>query len=306
MREKTELRKDIEQGRAARVLPGVYSMALPMGGSASGNSEPPQRLRSLDSTRQRQMTLISAARWKMHEADVLSHHSAALLWGLPSVISSSSVHWTSSVVGRRRPAGVVIHTGLVPDSQIEILEGIKVTSLERTIVDCARELPLHSGIAIADFALKSGADRAQALSIHAESGNRRWRKRIEGIIEFASHLSDSVPESVLRLCALNAGCGEVVPQHIVRHSSGYFLLDVAIPELRIALEYDGRSKYEGAPNALFKEKLREDSLREQGWRVARFTGADLRDIQGCIQRIRVLARQAGQTTFQEPPAALKF
>lgn len=306
MRQKTELRKDVEHGKVTKVLPGVYSMARPVDGQLTGSLEFAQSSENLTEIRLRQLTLISAARWKMHEADVLSHHSAALLWGLPGVVANTTVHWTSGVLGRRRPVGVAIHTSSVPQDQVETLEGIKVTSLERTMVDCARELPLHWGLAIADFALKSGANRAQALQIHAESRNRRWRNRIEGILGFASPLPDSVPESILRLCALNAGCGEVVPQYVVRHRTGYFMLDVAIPELRIALEYDGRAKYEGERNVLFKEKLREDTLREHGWRVARFTAADLRDLQTCIQRIRTLAAQAGKISYLEPPTALKF
>ena len=58
------------------------------------------------------------------------------------------------------------------------------------------------------------------------------------------------------------------------------------PSWRVALEYDGRGKYAGgAPDALVREKRRQDAITEAGWRLVRVTWADLRDPGGLVRRV---------------------
>ena len=59
-------------------------------------------------------------------------------------------------------------------------------------------------------------------------------------------------------------------------------VDFAWPELRVVGEFDGRVKYgkylapgESEGDAVFVEKIREDRIRDEGWRVVRWVWAEL-------------------------------
>lgn len=65
---------------------------------------------------------------------VLSHRSAAALWGLIRGISGP-IHLTVS--SKRRRPGILLHRSSVPDDERTEVEGIPVTTVPRTILDCA-------------------------------------------------------------------------------------------------------------------------------------------------------------------------
>ncbi|MEK8228182.1 hypothetical protein NKG05_22080 [Oerskovia sp. M15] len=73
-----------------------------------------------------------------------------------------------------------------------------------------------------------------------------------------------------------------------------FRLDLAWPELRLGLEFDGSVKYSGGmgdpTERLLAEKRREDALREAGWTILRVTWEDLGDPERLVGRLRA-ARQ---------------
>ena len=69
-----------------------------------------------------------------------------------------------------------------------------------------------------------------------------------------------------------------VPQFEVHTPLGRHRLDFAWPERKVALEFDGRSKYfEYRPTneVLFEERRREKALMEEGWTFLRLEWKDL-------------------------------
>lgn len=76
---------------------------------------------------------------------------------------------------------------------------------------------------------------------------------------------------------------EVIPQFPIRCKYGY-ILDFAIPELKIDIECDGEHYHT-------KGNLRDNSrnwvLRGMGWSILRFRGKEIKkDINLCIERIK--------------------
>jgi predicted transcriptional regulator of viral defense system len=70
---------------------------------------------------------------------VLSHHSAAALWGIrPS--QSAEIEVTVSTGVRRRRPGVVVHCGALTSSERTTHEAIPVTTIQRTLLDLATTL----------------------------------------------------------------------------------------------------------------------------------------------------------------------
>ena len=70
-------------------------------------------------------------------------------------------------------------------------------------------------------------------------------------------------------------------------------VDFAWPCLGIVGEFDGRVKYgrglepgRDLADVLWREKLREDRLRDLGWQVVRWVWADLQDPRALHERLR--------------------
>ncbi|QUW18150.1 hypothetical protein [Agrococcus sp. Marseille-Q4369] len=106
---------------------------------------------------------------------------------------------------------------------------------------------------------------------------------------------DSPRESRSRLAIVAAGLPEPVVQHQVWHEGGLVAeLDLAYPELRIAIEYEGdHHRTDSARWA--KDIRRQERLEALGWIVIRATKADLRDGgRSLVTRVRAArARRLG-------------
>ena len=62
-------------------------------------------------------------------------------------------------------------------------------------------------------------------------------------------------------------------------------VDALFAEQRTIVEFDGRVKYDD-PDAIWREKLREDRLRELGYEVVRVTWAELFDPVALAAKVR--------------------
>ena len=101
--------------------------------------------------------------------------------------------------------------------------------------------------------------------------------------------AESGPESRVRVALVVAGLAPV-PQFEV-WSSGVLLgrADLAFPEARLLVEYEGAYHFDGTQIA--RDDVRIARLEAAGWRVIRLSAADLRDLDGVVARIRAaLAR----------------
>jgi hypothetical protein len=87
--------------------------------------------------------------------------------------------------------------------------------------------------------------------------------------------AESPMETRLRLLLHDAGAPAPVPQYEVRDASGRFLarVDLAYPQWRIALEYEGDHHRE--KTQFRRDIARVNALRQAGWLVLRFTADDV-------------------------------
>jgi len=213
-------------------------------------------------------------------AYVYSHTSAARLRGLKFLRDSSVIHVScaSNPCPRRLGAGVRTHIVRLPEKHIEEIAGIRCTTLERTIIDCARIMPLEDTVVLADQALSLGADRGLLLRMLDEMAGYRGVVNVRRVVELADPRSESVAESRARLLFHQENIPQPVPQWRVMTPLGPRYLDFAWPEAMPAAEFDGKVKYFGekpTDQALYEERLRERHLMELGWRFVRLTWTDL-------------------------------
>jgi len=204
---------------------------------------------------------------------VISHESAARLrgWALleppPPVVSGLSRSW-----GGRTKAGVHVRQTHLPDAQIGSARGLPTTSGDRTVVDLAASLRFEPAVVVADHALHSGAStRAGVLAVLAALGQSVPQRAVQRVIDAADALAESPGESLTRLLLIE--CGFPTPRAQVQ--IGPYRVDFLLDGTRVVVEFDGRIKYDD-PDALWREKQREDWLRAQGYEVVRLTWDDVR------------------------------
>ncbi|OLT45543.1 hypothetical protein [Cellulosimicrobium sp. CUA-896] len=230
-----------------------------------------------------------------------SHSTAAVLHGLWTWRLADEVHVTqlgNPSVRRRTDHGVRRHWTALVDEDRDVVGGLPVTSLERTIVDCARSLPPVAGLVVADSGLRAGADRDRiAVVLEAAAGGRGVRRARQVLTE-ADGRSESPGESVVRWVVVDAGLPRPEPNVTVPTWRGAYRLDLAWTAHRVAVEFDGAIKYSGGEygdpqRRLLAEKARHDALVEAGWLVLRVTWDDLTDPDVVARRVRsALARRS--------------
>ena len=199
---------------------------------------------------------------------VVSHRSAALRHRLPILSEPRRPEITvprSRRVGRARGLDLRYRDLHPADIQDDL-----VTSAVRTVVDCARDLPLPEALAVADSALRTGLVSAPELVEAIPSLPRTGRRAAEAVLRHASGEAANPFESALRAIALGSVGALFVPQLEVVTREGVTLHpDLGCEELRIALEADSFA-FHGGRKALAADCWRYNELAVAGWLVLRF------------------------------------
>jgi len=246
--------------------------------------------------RARQLLLarIAAVVAQSGPTTVVSHASAAALWGLPL---DRLPEWVEVVKPVRRAGcaapDVVRRVRATHPTEVVERRGLPTTSLARTVVDCARTLGSRGALVIADAALAAGLSRRECSALLAGLTGARGIRVARQVMALADEGAESAGESLLRWAVLAAGFPPPETQIAVDTHLGRFWADVGWPEWRLVAEYDGAGKYEDAPGDVVRaEKRRQDAITEEGWRVVRVTSADLRDPWALARRfLRLVPRE---------------
>lgn len=270
--DRAALRSALAKGELEQLRWGAYRERVPDDGT-----HPAEALRRRAAAR------IEAVHRQLRATHVFSHESAALLWGAWLWRTPEVTHVRQQYrAGATAAADIARHRPL-PERWVT-LDGIPVTTLEQTVVDCLTTMhPLH-GLVVADWALRRvDADEIRrAVGDGAGPGRRRARL----LLGLADTSAESPWETWLRYLALRAGLPRPRTQFPVTTRVGRFFVDLAWPEHRVLAEFDGRVKYTAgalgpdhdAERALFDEKVREDAIAERlGVRPMRFTAHDAKD-----------------------------
>ncbi len=147
-----------------------------------------------------------------------------------------------------------------------------VTDPVRTVVDCARALPLAEALAVADSALRSRQVSKAQLLTAADRSPRTGRSRARRVVGHATAQAANPFESALRAIALEVEGFAALAQCPVE-AIGH--CDVGDPTLRIALEAESH-EYHSEREAFRYDCRRYTSMVCAGWLVLRFTWEDVR------------------------------
>ena len=201
----------------------------------------------------------------------VSHLSAAAMHRLPII-----GEWPQRVdvvaldaAGGSSRVGFTAHRASVRP-ETHIIDGVAVTSLERTLVDVAATSTLLVATVMLDSALRSGLCAAESISEELERVAPRYgRRRAEVAISFADGRSASVGESLsrVRIHQLDFAAPEL--QVHVSTQRGEFDVDFGWTDAALFGEFAGFGKYareeylegETPAQAVVREKSREDAIR---------------------------------------------
>lgn len=233
-----------------------------------------------DARRSTALARIAAVGHQLRLEHVVSHQSAALLWGLPMVDRGELVHLVQRTRPNTRGADdVVRHIHRLDAGDVVVRSGRAVTSLERTLVDCATSLRPSDALVIADAGLRRGADLERCLELLDRQVGRPGTRRARAVLEAADDGAESPGESRTRHLVLREGLPVPQTQLAISTDDGVVWADLGWREWRVVAEYDGAAKYTAsgpAADAVLRERRREVVIERAGWRVVRIAAADLR------------------------------
>ncbi|WP_433648756.1 hypothetical protein ACQP2C_17285 [Micromonospora zamorensis] len=130
-------------------------------------------------------------------------------------------------------------------------------------------------VAVVDSLLGQGlTDRDTLAALAARNAERPGGRRARWVFDLADGGAQSPPESHLRVRLVLGGLPRPVVQHPVRLASGVVLHpDLAWPEYRVAVEYDG--KWHSDADQLHRDRRRLNLLVGAGWLVLHVTSRRL-------------------------------
>lgn len=247
--------------------------------------------RSLD-RHERYRRQVVAAALASRVNPVLTHQSAAALWGIPIIGDwPKLVHVATTMsAGTRKENGFHRHAMELGDDDIVESEGVRFTSFVRTLVDLAKDTSFASAVAGLDWSLRSPSPaeppRARIDELQAyvdEHPFARNRRKVHRALEFADARAETPGESLSRVVIHELGFPAPELQVPVSDARGLIgVSDFAWPELRLLGEFDGLIKYtrdlarigEPIEQILVREKTREDRMRATGRGMARWLWLD--------------------------------
>jgi len=228
------------------------------------------------------LTVIATTRRMLTEEGVVAYGSAVTVHGLPlwrTVLGR--VHVTLCGGGLSRSSKDVFrHRDALAEEDIETVRGIRVTTLERTVVDAIRVLRPEAAIAVVDAAMRQVAWDPETGAYHDAAAerfrDRLWERlsRMRGqrgirqarvMVELADGRAESPGESVMRLYLLILGYARPRLQIEVEGPAGStFRVDGELMDAGFFYEFDGEAKY--SDPELMGGRTREQILAQQQWR----------------------------------------
>jgi hypothetical protein len=233
-----------------------------------------------------------------HETDLRTRCSAALLLHGPGTVvagpTAARLHGHTAIdspvvhvlvpyghPARNRP-GLAVHNGPLPPADVTEVEGLPLLTPERVAADLLCTARPRDAIAVVDQIL--GAEPAERREELRARLSRRLEKRADPrgtrrglrLLGLATGRAESPPESWLLLEIADLGFPPAEVNWSLYSPNGVELyrLDLAWPEPRIGLEYNGYAVHAERED---EDLRRAEDLRRRGWIIIPVTVDDVQD-----------------------------
>jgi very-short-patch-repair endonuclease len=141
-----------------------------------------------------------------------------------------------------------------------------VTTPARTAYDLARDPVLLRSVPRLDALVRATTlSVADVWPVVERNPGARWITMVPRAFDLVDAGAESVRESMLRVLLALEGFPRLVTQHALLDAAGAFVarLDLANPELRVGVEYDGA--YHLDPDQAARDRWRRGRVRANGW-----------------------------------------
>ncbi|MFJ7749692.1 hypothetical protein ACIQXM_07020 [Arthrobacter sp. NPDC097144] len=246
---------------------------------------------------------------------VASHRTAAEVWGfpLPPPDDGGLLHILRPAgMAPQRRKGVCGHTGRLFAGEVCVVEGLTLTSREKTWLDLAHRLSITDLTVIADFLIRMPrpeyedrttpyATQASLLAVISRHGGKRGIRKARAALELSRIGADSPPETRLRLALIEAGLPEPLVNEPIHDDDGgaHHQPDLTYPLYKVAVEYEGAGHSQ--TDQVERDILREERIRALGWYEVRISRQHMRgDARDAVNKVRAALVAAG---WRAGPAA---
>ncbi|NUR72246.1 MAG: DUF559 domain-containing protein [Hamadaea sp.] len=207
--------------------------------------------------------------------------SAAHLFGLPSGqqdLVHLAVPGGNGKPRRIQDAAVIVHQRVLDDAEVTTVDGMRCTTPARTVAGLLLAADRFTAVSVADAALYAGLLAEPDLTLvermlfrhRGAVAAREWLEQVDGRAE-------SPLETRGRLRCADAGVGPDDLQVSLTDRDGAFLgrVDLYWHRYRLVAEADG-AEFHDRPEALYRDRQRQNGLMAAGFTVVRFTWEDVR------------------------------
>jgi very-short-patch-repair endonuclease len=205
-----------------------------------------------------------------------SHLSAAQLLGLPAP-EPERIEITSTLENQVRMPGIWAHrSGLLHEHDVASVRGVPCTTAPRVVVDLSSRLSVDQLGSLLDEAMRrrlASLTRVTACVTRLGRAPGRSPKRLATVL--ARRIPGYDPgasdlETYVWQVLIDAGLPAPARQHRVVVGGQPYKIDLAYPNLRIAIEADGFDPHRSR-TAFDSDRERQNALIGAGWSVLRFT-----------------------------------
>ena len=248
------LRRLVGEGTVRRIFGGVFV-------DAAAADTPALRARAVHEVIDHHAVICDRSAAWLHGVDVLGPEGQ-------SIVPPIEVYRTDGHNRTRRRQCKAGKRTLLP-TDVQLVKGVSVTTPIRTALDLGRLLRRDQAIGAIDALLRISRLTVDDLLVELPRfKGARGVVQLRQLCLLADPRAESMAESKVRLQLYDAGLPPPEVQWKIRDSYGnvVYRLDLAYPDLKLAIEYDGRD-FHTSDEHRRRDERRRAHLRQMGWTV---------------------------------------
>jgi hypothetical protein len=181
-------------------------------------------------------------------------------------------------------------------SQCRVVGGIRSSDFGQLFLELAGSLPFVDAVVAGDAMVRAGLITLEGLVGFCRRARGKHSRTARRTVAYVREGVDSPMETRLRLLLVLAGLPEPKVNHLLVDAFGVVRrrLDLAYPELKLIVEFDGRHHIERV-SQWDADIDRREALDEEGWRTLIVTSAGVyKNPQATVEKVRraLIARGA--------------
>jgi very-short-patch-repair endonuclease len=245
----------------------------------------------------------TAAALLVHPAGaVASHTSAARVLGVPVPADPFEHVTVSRPRDRRRREGVRCHVAALGADDVRTVRQLRISEPHRMFVELASVLGVVDLVVVGDWLVRHEELTCESLVGYCGRSTDPHAQLARRAAAYVRERVDSPMETRLRMLLVLAGLPEPVVNLKVRDEHGVVVmrLDLSYPEVRVAVEYDGR-QHVGIMEQWERDNGRREELDDGEWRLVVVTSKGIyREPERTVERVWRALRQRGYRPLQPP------